>query len=133
MSAVSSIVLADGLTTPVNHTFGIQSQDRSGLILLENRVGGVPIGYERLGLFARPRQGAQQDSKYVMTLAIPTLESVAPGAPPVLAFTDLVEVKFMSSQRSNAANRKNLVVMLKNLLAKAEVETTISNGEAWWI
>lgn len=141
MSLIGSIVLADGQTTPVNHTFNVQQLESDGSVLLENRVGGIPLGYERLNLHARRRgtQAGSLDNKYVLTLALPTLEVTSPSTTtgiqpvPTLAFTDLAEVKFMSSARSNAVNRKNLVVMLRALLAKAEIENSIANGEGFWV
>lgn len=141
MSLISSIVLADGQSTPVNHTFNVQQMEPDGSILLENRAGGIPLGFERLNLHAR-RRGASQgglDSKYVLTMALPSLEVTSPSTStgiqpvPTLAFTDLVECKFMSSARSNSVNRKNLVVMLRALLAKAEIENSITAGEGFWV
>lgn len=131
MAVVSTIALADGKTTPVTHTFNIQQQNSAGAILLENRVGGVPLGYENLELFSRERKPNQLGTKVKATLRLPTLDTS--GTSPVLSHVDLAEVTFVCSEKSSVQGRDDLVTMLRNSLADGGViHTTVMNGEGIW-
>lgn len=131
MATFASIVLADGQTTPVNHTFATKTNDNL-VSVYEDRVGGVPIGYGKLII----RTSETTDQRTVkMDIVMPVLEAVAganaQGFTPAakVAFQNLGRVEFRTSLRSTVQNRKDLVAYVKNAIGLALMSSVVVDGE----
>lgn len=128
MAAIAPIAIADGQTTPVTHTFNpIQSIDPA--TYCRNGDTSVPVvGQERVLLSLKTGAAVSEAvSKALLTLRIPVLETPDGGtssgyvAPPKVAYFLQATVSFFLPNRSTAVQRKDLRVLLKNLLGDAQV------------
>lgn len=143
MSAFGNIVLADGATTPVNHTFKPITIDKDGIAWYNDQATGIPIGYPILSLsLKRPKLGSSPGSNangsvYRVNLKItnPTLEVTSPSTgsgiqpAPTVAYTDILNIEFVLSARGVLQNRKDLLAYAKAILARAEVTAMVQDLE----
>lgn len=132
MSQVTNIVIADGATTPVNHTFA-PSRVSPELVTYQDRSAGIVAGFNILSIgtrYADKRNGAQ---KVTVRLALPTLAVTAPTTTtgiqpvPVAAFECFASIEFVLPSASSPQNRKDLWVLVKNLLANVTIENAVVN------
>lgn len=134
MSAIASITINDGQATPVAHVFNpIQSGPPA--IYARNGLAGVPVvGEEQIVLDLK--MGARTSdavNRVKMSLRVPVLEVPDGGtpsgytAPPKVAYFEQVNVEFILPNRSTAAQRKDLRVLLTNLLSNAQVVDMVEN------
>lgn len=131
MAQVAPIVIKDGATTPADHTF--------------SPVATSPDTYYREGISSLPLVGqggitivnrSQANAKLQrvrVKLELPALESIAGNnaagytAAPAVAYTNTVMVEFLLPSRGTVQQRKDLRVMLSNLLLNAQVVDTVDN------
>ena len=131
MPTFSAVTIPDGKSTPVTHTFATKQND-GRVTLWEDRASGVPIGYPVLRI-------STSDSKTIrrvnMDLSIPTLESVSGANPagftpaPRVAYVHRFKGEFLLPQRGALAERADVLVMAKNILANAIANAVVVNGE----
>lgn len=133
MSAVASIVLADALATPVNHTFLPLGPDANGVWWFEDQSPTNAIGYNRISLqlvrTGAPSIGASSQNRVnrvkigVHTPVLETLGTADNGItpPPTLAFVPRMTCEFIMSERSSLQNRKDLRKFGQNLLGNQQV------------
>lgn len=144
MPAFADIVVNDGETTPVAHTFK-PTEINSGVALYHDRATGVAIGYPRLGISLRMPTAAQSgmasDAKgrvvrSMVTLDYPIMESTSAstgtGIPPAptVAYVLRAKTEWILPERSTLQNRKNLRAMLYNALNHANVKSVLEDLEA---
>ena len=131
MATFADISIADGLATPVSHTF--KTKTSSGrLAVWEDRVTGVPVGYNKLSVETKDNDTVR---RVKLSIAVPTLEAVSgannagfvPAA--TVAYVHRVNVEFMLPQRGVAQNRKDILAYLKNSLANATLSAIITDGD----
>ncbi len=131
MAQIANIVIADGATTPVNHTF--------------SPIASLPIAAYResiasLALVGQGRVSIKNSSpanaslqRVRLTLELPALETAsgqnAEGytAAPKVAYTNSVSVDLILPARGTVQQRKDLRIMLSNLLKDAQVVDAIDN------
>lgn len=122
MSQVSNIVINDGASTPVAHTFA-PSRVAPDLVTYQDRSAGVVAGFNILTIgtrYADKKNGAQ---KVTVRLALPTLAVTAPTTStgiqpvPVAAFECFASVELVLPSASSSQNRKDLLTLVKNLLS----------------
>lgn len=124
MSAFGSMVIADALGAPINHTF-VPVSAREGLFEWQDQSAasnplGVPVGFNRILASAQMSKDVNQgkgkfalDVRYIM----PTLETVSnstqSGILPAAtwAYDCAMFIKFVVSARSTLQNRKDLFKM----------------------
>ena len=131
MASFADITLADGLATPVSHTF--KTKTSSGRVATwEDRVNGIPVGYNKLIVETKDNETVR---RVKLSLAVPTLEAVS-GAnssgftpPATVAYTHRVNLEFMLPQRGVAQNRKDILAYVKNSLANATIAAIIVDGD----
>lgn len=131
MAAFADIVINDGATTPVAHTFKVKKVVGT-TSLWEDRVGGIPVGYSTL-------QSETKESDQVRRVKIktskPTLEAVSgqnsSGFTPAAqkAYTLLATSEFVLPQRCTEQERKDLYALHCNALALALFKNMIVTGE----
>lgn len=134
MAQIAAIAINDGASTPVSHVFNpIMSVPPT---YRRNNVAGVAlIGQERLlidTILAKTKDGV---NRVRMELVLPVMENPASGtqqgyvAAPGIAHEMRVKVEFFFHQRSESAGRKDLRVLLSNLLLNAQVIDVIDKLE----
>lgn len=137
MAAIAPIAIQDGQATPVTHTFAPIATVPA--TYNRNNVAGVPtVGEEQIMLsIARKSSGnADAVNKARITIKVPVLETVAGGtvagyeAPPRVAYYIQLNVEAMLPSRSTEAQRKDVRVMLKNLLLDTQVVNLIDKLES---
>lgn len=134
MSQIASISVNDGQATPVAHVYNPiasvpPTYRRNGI------AGQAAIAQERLLLQTILAKTTDGVNKVQMELAIPVSEVPAGGsssgytAPPAIAHTMRVKVEFFFHQRSITDGRKDLRVLLSNLLQNSQVVAAIDSLE----
>lgn len=133
MTAVTSIVLADALATPVNHTFIPLGPDAQGVWWFEDQSQSTPVGYWRISLSltrAKPpaagTSAADRIARVKVGLHEPTLETVSNNSAglvpaPVVAYVARSQTEYILPERSTLQNRKDLRKMSALLQADAQV------------
>lgn len=128
MSAIAPIAINDGQGTPVTHTYNpIQAVDPA--TYSRNGDTAVPVvGQEGVMLSLKMGANASEAiNRARITLRIPVLETPDGGsssgyvAPPKVAYFLQATVDLFLPNRSTAAQRKDLRVLLSNLLLNSQV------------
>lgn len=145
MPARANIVINDGQTTPVAHTFN-PSED-GDMDLFEDKVGGVAIGFSLIAIrFRRPvapsNGTASNPSNRVyrvnINVSVPTMESTSAatgtGIPPAptVAYIHRCNMEWLLPERGTLQERKNLRAYVYNLLANADIQKVLQDLEAYW-
>lgn len=136
MAAIAPIAIQDGQATPVTHTFNPIATTPA--TYHRNGLTGVPtVGEEEIlvSLSRKPGSAAESINKARITIKVPVLETTAGGtvagyeAPPRVAYFVQANLEVMLPNRSTEAQRKDLRVMLKNLLSDTQVVNVIDKLE----
>lgn len=131
MATFADITLADGLATPVNHTF--KAKTCSGRVAVwEDRVSGIPVGFNKLSVETKDNDIVR---RVRFSIAVPTLEAVAgandrgftPAA--TVAYVHRFNGEFLLPQRGVALNRKDMLAYVKNALSNAVLAAIITDGD----
>jgi hypothetical protein len=133
MTQIANIVINDGEATPVAHTFA--PDGNSGLEAnFADRASGISIGFPKLKFAIAKADGKNQPlNKVRIRLTVPKLEvisgSAATGFTPAarLAYLGTFDGNFIFHERATAQDRKNIRVLLVNLLGHAATVDTIDN------
>jgi hypothetical protein len=129
MPEVNSIVLADGKTTPVNHTFARFSV--SGTVAkLINSAATTLIGREILTVETKQPVGRDGAHRIRIGLGMPVEATGDDGV--VVSHVSSGEVILNLSQRSTAQERLDLLAILANALASTEVTAAVENVEPFY-
>lgn len=126
MPQAANIVINDGETSPVSHTFVPLGKDEKGVFWFE-QVTPAPtnaLGAKRIGLsISRPQNGNRLtgDARATVSIYVPVLETLGTNAagivpPPTLAYQCVDRGSFTLPERSTGQERKNSRVLMKNLL-----------------
>lgn len=144
MPSVADIVLANGETSPVNHTFTPIGQDtKTGIWWFEDQSPRVTatssLGWPRIGLRSKRETEMTQGqssknmiTRVVLTGALPQLETLGTSdngltPAPQIAYVDRFEITFMISARDALADRKDVQAYAKNLLGNSLVTSMIQS------
>lgn len=130
MATIANITITDGKATPANHVF---SAIKSGLASLwRTTVSSLPlVGQEIARLVFKDASPTVRN--VVLSLDLPALESATGSnesgytAAPKVAYTNRVTCSFMLPDRGLADQRKDLRVLLRNLLNDPQVVDAIDN------
>lgn len=126
--SLTNLVLADGQSTPVDHTFSWDTEHP--VAAYSDKVGGVSIGFPRVTLGRSLPSRNRRSYKTTIRVEVPVLEAISGDvggytAQPKVAFTMLFEGHFTSPDRSASANRADLYAYVSNLLTQAMVKTMV--------
>lgn len=137
MPQAANIVINDGAATPVAHTFTPLGKDEKGVFWFEQVIPAPtnPLGAKRIGIsLSRPQNGNRLtgDARAVVSLWSPVLETLGTNAagivpPPTLAYVNTDRQTFTLAERSTAQERKDVRVLMKNLLDNALVVSMIES------
>jgi hypothetical protein len=138
MAAIANIVVNDGLATPVAHTFA-PAKTQSDMAVLEDRVSGVYIGFNKLTFqLTRPNgpsKAATRNVKLSIKIETPkmevvsnaTLAGIAPA--PTVSYRPVAELNVTFPERCSLQDRKDLKAFVQNLLANAFVTDAFEKYE----
>lgn len=144
MPAVAAIVLANGETTPVSHTFAPLGQDpKTGFWWFEDQSPRVSasstLGYPRIGIRTKREteisagmSARNTVSKIDITIALPQLETLGTSSSgftpaPTIAYVDRFKGEFILSSRDALADRKDALAYGKNILSNAIIVDLVHN------
>lgn len=131
MTAIAAITINDGAATPVAHTFYPVSSSPDASYR-ENISGLALVGQGTIKAAIKQDNGNGLN-KVRLTIDLPALEvvsgvnSLGYSAAPKVAYSDKVNVDFILPSRGTGQQRKDLRVLLTNLLANAQVIDMIEN------
>jgi len=137
MSAIANIVINDGQGTPAAHTFA-PAKASADYALLEDRAGGVYIGYNKLVFsLTRPTgtaQAATRNLKLSIKIETPKMETVGTNdagltPPPTVSYRPVVELTTVFPERCSLQDRKDLQAFIKNALSNAFVTDAFEKYE----
>lgn len=135
MANIGNIVINDGKPTPVAHTFAPNGNTGTEASYVDRALGvslGFPSINTRLTLPGKVA-GASQLNKIRINLKVPRLEEVAGStsngfAPaPRLAYLGSFEGSFIFHERATAQERKDVRILIANLLAAPAIVDLIDN------
>lgn len=134
MSAIAPIIINDGQATPVAHTFN--PTEAVPPTYRENGNSAVPaIGQAEIMASLRMAQGGNGINKAVITLKVPVLETISGSTvggmtpAPEVAYYMTFKGEVLLPNRSTGAQRKDLRVLMKNLLDNAQIISLIDTLE----
>jgi len=136
MSAIASLTLNDGASTPVTHTFAPVKIDPAGIAKWADRSGGIALGYPVITMSLREPSKTSRNYKLMAKVVVPTLEVTSPSTStgiqpaPTKAYDCLATVEMVFPERTTLAERKNLSAFVKNLLSNAVTTAAVENFEA---
>lgn len=128
MPAASNVVINDGATTPVAHTFQPIGKDPKGVLLYEQSLPATstPLEAKKLGYRQQRGTGAGMKvngiGKVVYTVVLPRAEVLSNNSngflpAPTLAYELKARIELDLPERSTAQERKDLRVLAINLLS----------------
>lgn len=135
MPAIANIVINDGATTPVAHTFSPDGFTGE-MCEFHDKIGGISIGYPKITAKSVSPSRTSKMYKVTYKIVLPVLETIsgtssngfAPA--PTLAYSLEANMTFISPQRSTLQNRVDVLAFAKNLLADASTTGLVTmNGK----
>lgn len=132
MAQIGNIVINDGATTPVAHTFiPVRVSGGTTAEYRENQSGLPLVGQGQMSISVRTlKSGVMQCHVQVAT---PALEQITGNntngytASPKVAYTPLGGVTFNFDPRSTTQQRKDVRTLIINALANAQVVDAVDN------
>lgn len=134
MATFKAVALADGASTPVNHTFAQKAND-ANLTTWEDRSPGVKIGYSVLAISTKDQPDVR---KVLVTIAVPTLESITgpneAGFTPAsrVAYIDRCKIEFTMPNRGAKVNRATIRKYALGILNEPEFVKVVEDGEEYF-
>lgn len=136
MAAIAPIAIADGKTpTAATHNFKPKASDPVATYRRDEVAGQPAIAWESISIKVKTAAANQDQNIIDIDLSIPVLEQVTGGtssgyvAAPRVAHTMKAKVSFYVSNRSDIDGRKDLRVMLSNLLKHQAVIDAVDSFE----
>lgn len=139
MPSRASVVLADGQTTPVNHTFTPDFGDGENSHF-QDLSAATPVGFWKYKLKFRKPSPKQPEPMYKMefTIEVPQLAVTAPASGtgiqpgPIVAYVGKYIGTYLIPARAELAVRKDVYALSKNLTAHANVKAIVENCENYY-
>jgi hypothetical protein len=136
MAQIANIVINDGKTTPVAHTFApVTSHDANGVAIWTDRSTGVAVGFPELTLKVQVPTKASRNYKITGKVSLPVLNVRSPSTGtgiqplPSAAYALIADVKLTIPEASVLADRKDFFAFVKNYLANAVWTAAVENYE----
>lgn len=136
MSAIAALTVADGQTTPVNHTFSPVNIDAAGIAKWSDRSGGIALGFPVVSFSLRNPSKTSRTYKLTAKIVTPILEVTSPSTmtgiqpAPTKAYDLLATVEMVMPERASVDQCKDLLAYLKNVLALSFITDAVTNKES---
>lgn len=133
---VANIVLADGQSTPVNHTFVPTRMSSGSGFVFEDRVAGVKAGYNTIRVEARVN--SDDTTKVDVVLTVPRLAVTSPSSGsgiqpnPVRAYAELARITVTRPSALEQSVANDAYAYLKNLVNHAQFIAWVRDGSTPW-
>lgn len=129
MSTQANLVLADGQSTPVNHTFSARGADLN-LAVWKDISGGIGLGVPSITLSYKETDGTNGAWRCEARFVLPVMEVISGsdgGYTPVpkVAYKMFGKMEFIAPSRSTVQNRKDLKAYMANFLAATVASETL--------
>lgn len=138
MPAIAALTLADGQTTPVNHTFSPLGTSL-GIAKWVDRVAGIAIGFPQITMSIKePSTKGSQNYKVVRKVVLPVLDISSPSTstgiqPAPSRAYELINVsEWTLPARSTNQQRADLLAFCKNFDANIIFTDAVKNFEPVW-
>ncbi|DAD52663.1 TPA_asm: coat protein [ssRNA phage SRR7976299_6] len=124
MATMASFVLADGQTTPTNHTF-VPVSNYNGLFVWEEKNVDAAVGNRKITMSLRNPQGKPAVYKAIIKIWNPKLDVTSPSTAtgyqpaPRVAYSLSSTHEVLIPERSALADRKDSTAFAKNLYAQS--------------
>lgn len=136
MATIANITLADGKSTPANHTFVPQTPqvgDKPAVWFEPN--ANSPLGYYQVS--AHVRFNASGVSKVRLKISLPVLVEAAAGCcidsnTPQVSYTQIADLQFSIPMNATTDLRKDLLAFAKNLLGTTMASDAVVNLQSAW-
>lgn len=127
--SLTTLVLADGQTTPVDHNFVEVSEYP---IATWSERTGISIGEPVISIMSSRPTKTRRSHKTNLRIMVPVLETISGDVggytpQPRVAFTSMVDIAFISPDRTTAAQRADLYAFAQALLSKEMVKQMVVN------
>jgi hypothetical protein len=135
MPSNAALTIKDGAATPADHTFMPTRIDANNIASFQERTSGVPVGYPTITWQLRAPNAGGQTYKLSGKLTVPKVINTTDSSGKAVTsvdYTNLATVEMVVSQRSTLQERKDLRVMLSNLLVNAAIATSSDSLESFW-
>jgi hypothetical protein len=135
MPSNTSITIKDGASTPVDHVFSPTRIDANNIATFQERVSGVPIGYPTITWSLRAPTKGSSTYKVTGKLTQPKVIDVTDTSGKTVKTVDYVNlatVDFVFSEKSTKQERKDLRVLMSNLLINATMAASADDLESFW-
>lgn len=133
MPSIANIVLNDGKSTPVAHTFvphtGQVANEPSALL---EKSAGIYVGFEKLSVLVR-RSESNKATRVSLQLVVPTLAVTAPSTGsgiqpnPTVAYTVIGKVDFVFPDSCTLQDRDDMRTLLSNALLNSTIADAVEN------
>lgn len=132
MGAITTIVVPDAATTPVNHTFSPSKVSGDSAVLLE-KSSTTALGYWPLSLTQRAPVAGQTEKVYrtKLSFAMPVIynETINGVNRPSLGYTLRANVEFVCPADATLQNRKDLRKLTVGILNDASFVAMVENQD----
>jgi hypothetical protein len=135
MPSNTSITIKDGASTPVDHVFSPTRIDANNIATFQERVSGVPIGYPTITWSLRAPTKGSSTYKVTGKLTQPKVIDVTDTSGKTVKTVDYVNlatVDFVFSEKSTKQERKDLRILMSNLLINATMAASSDDLESFW-
>lgn len=138
MAQAAALTIADGQSSPANHTFSPVSQPTPGLQVWKDQSSGIAIGFPVISLSYKEPERQAPNYRFQAKVVLPVLEQTSPSTAtgiqpaPTKAYELIANVSFSIPARSTLADRKDALAYVKNFLATTVVDSMVKNYEAVW-
>jgi hypothetical protein len=135
MPANTQIVINDGASTPVAHTYLPTKIDSNNVATFQERISGVPVGYPTLTWSQRAPSGNAATYKVVGKISQPKVITTTDQSGKTVTsvdYTNIGTIELVVSARSTLQERKDLRILLANSLLNATLASSADNLESFW-
>lgn len=135
MPSNQPIAIQDGAATPVTHTFSPTKIDANNIATFQERVTGVPVGYPTLTWSLRAPSAAATNYKLVGKLTQPkviTVTDTSGKSVVTVDYANLGTVELVVSIKSTKQERKDLRLLMSNLLINSVIAASTDDLESFW-
>lgn len=127
MSAIANIVIADGATTPVNHTFVPVQSSPIAKWKDTDAAKAYTAAQFQISLLTKPSDSAKGLSRVRIAVVLPTMGTGVALPASEVDYSHQVTVEFVLPNRGLKQERKDIRTLLKNLLADAQIVDVVDD------
>lgn len=127
MPQLTNIVLKDGASTPVNHTYNPNGISGTVATLVERAASGVPLGLPTLTLSSTTTSQGRSKVKAVLARPIVQTQSVNGVSKGIVVRTAYATVELSFDASSELQERKDQAALVKSLFDDASFTDMVNN------